>query len=139
MVPPPSFLPDPTRGGRQRARVSMPRLSFVLCSRAVESYKWFPRAVSVHGGLTIQHGCQWPSLRGRICAASRRCLGAVESQSLQKYEGSEVTRGNDVIATYLTPINEYFSKIVKIRLKITNCFVLYLIIIVVGQENYDYN
>ena len=105
----------------------MPRLSFVLCSRAVESYKWFPRAVSVHGGLTIQHGCQWPSLRGRICAASRRCLGAVESQSLQRYEGSEVT-----------PINEYFSKIVKIRMKITNCFVLYLITIVIGQENYDF-
>ena len=35
----------------------------------------------------------------------RRCLGGVESQSLQRYEGSEVTRGNEVIATCLTPIN----------------------------------
>ena len=52
----------------------------------------------------------------------------MESQSLQRYEGSEVT-----------PTNEYFSKVVKIRMKITNCLFLYLIIIVIGQENYEYN
>ena len=54
--------------------VSMPGLPFGG-SRAVESCHWFPRAVSVHGGLRIQHGCQWPSLRGRLCACKEEVLG----------------------------------------------------------------
>ena len=31
-----------------------------LCAgaRAVEACEWFPQAVSVHGGLSIQHACQ---------------------------------------------------------------------------------
>ena len=42
--------PNPTRGGRHRAYVSMPRLPVVRGFRAVEAYVCFPQDVTVHGG-----------------------------------------------------------------------------------------
>ena len=35
---------------------------------------WFPWAVS-HGDLRIQHGCQWPSLWGKLSVCTREVLG----------------------------------------------------------------
>ena len=37
---------------------------------------WFPPAVSVHGGFSFQHGCQWPSLSGGLGACAREVLGS---------------------------------------------------------------
>ena len=42
----------------------------------VDACVWFPRAVSVHGGLRIPHECQWPSLCGRHCARNREATEA---------------------------------------------------------------
>ena len=63
------------------------------------------RAVSVHGGLRVQHGCQFPWLCGRFCACTR-CLETVGLQSSEGCEKCEVnTRGNDVAAACLTPVS----------------------------------
>ena len=67
--------------------------------RAVGACVWFPRAVSVLGGLRIQHGCQWSSLCGRLCAVRGRCLETVGLQSSEGCEKCDLnTRGNDVVA-----------------------------------------
>ncbi len=71
----PSTPPEATRGGRHRARVSMPRMPFVRGLRAVDACVWFPRAVLVHGGLRKQSGCQWTPLCGWRCACTREVLG----------------------------------------------------------------
>ena len=49
--------------------------------RAVEACVWFHRAVSVRGGLRMQHGCQWPLLCGCCVRVRGRSLGAAGSQS----------------------------------------------------------
>ena len=74
-TPHPTTTSESTRGGRHRARVSMPRMPFVRVLRAVEACVWFARAVLVHGGLRIQRGCQWTPLCGWLCACTLEVLG----------------------------------------------------------------
>ena len=93
-------LDDPTRrGGRHRACVSMPGMPFVRGSRGVEACEWFPRPLSVRSGLRIQHGCHWPSLRGRLCACTREVLGRCRVAVLMRVcEVRREHKGNDVMA-----------------------------------------
>ena len=102
-------LPDPTRSRRPRA--SPCQECPLRGSRTVKACVWFPRAVSLHGGLRVQRGRQWTSLSWWLCVCGR-CLGAVRSHSLQGRERCEVNiKGNEVVAPCLTPVGERSNRV----------------------------
>ena len=78
---------------------------------------WFPRAVSVHGGLRVQRGRQWTSLSWWLCVCGR-CLGAVGSHC----ERCEVnTKGNEVVAPCLTPVGVWRNRVCPISVLLPSC------------------
>ena len=116
VVPPPSFYPtkqeasdsgrasprqDCLSGARVRSNLAT---SLRVVPSGIVCARWFKDTTRMSMAVVA---------REAFVRVRRKCLGAVESQSLQRYEGSEVTRGNDVIATCLTPINCFFQKDVK--------------------------